>query len=34
MAIDFKSAWSDADIELYRDTVVRFVESEVLPLPR
>jgi len=31
MAIDFKSAWSDADIELYRDTVVRFVESEVLP---
>jgi acyl-CoA dehydrogenase len=31
MAIEFKPSWSDADLELYRDTVVRFVEDEVLP---
>ena len=31
MAIEFKPSWADPDIELYRDTVVRFVEDEVLP---
>jgi acyl-CoA dehydrogenase len=31
MPIDFRPAWLDADLELYRDTVVRFVESEMLP---
>jgi acyl-CoA dehydrogenase len=31
MGIEFKPAWSDPDLDLYRDTVVRFIESEVLP---
>jgi acyl-CoA dehydrogenase len=31
MAIDFQRSWSDADLELYRDTAVRFVENEALP---
>ena len=31
MPIDFKRSWSDPDLELYRDTVVRFVQDEVLP---
>ena len=31
MAIDFRRSWSDADLDLYRDTVVRFIESEMLP---
>ena len=31
MSIEFKPAWSDADLELYRDTVVRFIESEMQP---
>jgi len=31
MGIDFKPSWSDPDIELYRDTVVRFIDSEMLP---
>jgi acyl-CoA dehydrogenase len=31
MSIDFKPAWTDADLDLYRDTVVRFIESEMLP---
>ncbi|MCR6479847.1 acyl-CoA dehydrogenase family protein [Variovorax sp. ZS18.2.2] len=31
MPIDFRRSWSDEDLELYRDNVVRFVETEVLP---
>jgi acyl-CoA dehydrogenase len=31
MPIEFKRSWSDADLEMYRDTVVRFAEAEVLP---
>ena len=31
MAIDFKPTWSDPDLALYRDTVVRFIEQEVQP---
>ena len=31
MPLSFKRSWSDADLEQYRDTVVRFVEGEVLP---
>jgi acyl-CoA dehydrogenase len=31
MSIDFRRSWSDEDLELYRDNVVRFVETEVLP---
>ena len=31
MPIDFRRSWSDEDLELYRDNVVRFIESEVLP---
>lgn len=31
MSIDFSPSWSDGDLNLYRDTVVRFIESEVLP---
>lgn len=31
MPIDFRRSWSDEDLELYRDTVVRFIETEVLP---
>src|SRR5437870_8868891 len=31
MPLSFKRSWSDADLEQYRDTVVRFVEDEVLP---
>ena len=31
MGIEFKPAWTDPDLDLYRDTVVRFIESEVLP---
>jgi acyl-CoA dehydrogenase len=31
MPIDFLRSWSDEDLELYRDNVVRFVETEVLP---
>lgn len=31
MAIDFRRSWSDEDLELYRDNVVRFIETEVLP---
>jgi acyl-CoA dehydrogenase len=31
MAIEFERCWSDADLALYRDTVVRFVEAEVAP---
>jgi len=30
MPIDFRRSWSDEDLELYRDNVVRFVETEVL----
>jgi acyl-CoA dehydrogenase len=31
MSIDFKPSWSDPELELYRDTVVRFIEREVQP---
>ncbi len=31
MPIDFRRSWSDEDLELYRDNVVRFIETEVLP---
>ena len=31
MTIDFKASWADADLDLYRDTVVRFIESEMVP---
>ncbi|CAN7243756.1 acyl-CoA dehydrogenase family protein [Pseudoduganella sp. LjRoot289] len=31
MAIDFQPCWTDPDLELYRDTVVRFIEQEMLP---
>lgn len=31
MTIDFRPSWTDADLDLYRDTVVRFIESEMLP---
>ena len=31
MPIDFSRSWSDEDLELYRDNVIRFVEPEVLP---
>jgi acyl-CoA dehydrogenase len=31
MPIDFHRSWSDEDLALYRDNVVRFVETEVLP---
>ena len=31
MAITFERSWSDPDIELYRDTVRRFVDDEVAP---
>lgn len=31
MPIDFARSWSDEDLELYRDNVVRFIEAEILP---
>jgi acyl-CoA dehydrogenase len=31
MAIDFTPSWTDSDLELYRDMVVRFIEQEMLP---
>jgi acyl-CoA dehydrogenase len=31
MSIDFKIAWLDDELAMYRDTVVRFVETEMLP---
>jgi acyl-CoA dehydrogenase len=31
MAIDFTPSWMNEDLELYRDNVIRFVESEVQP---
>ncbi len=31
MPIDLKRSWSDADLELYRETVVRFIEEELAP---
>ncbi len=31
MSIDFTPSWTDADLTLYRDSVVRFIESEMLP---
>jgi acyl-CoA dehydrogenase len=31
MSIDFRRSWSDEDLELYRDNVARFIETEVVP---
>lgn len=31
MPIEFRRSWSDEDLELYRDNVVRFIETEMLP---
>jgi acyl-CoA dehydrogenase len=31
MPISLQRSWSDPDLETYRDTVVRFIEKEVLP---
>jgi len=31
MPIEFKRSWSDEDLDLYRDNVVRFIEAEILP---
>ena len=31
MPIDFRPAWMDAELESYRDTVVRFIHREMLP---
>ncbi len=31
MALSTRRSWSDADLELYRDTVVRFLQQEVMP---
>jgi len=31
MTVRFERSWSDPDLELYRDTVVRFVEQELAP---
>jgi acyl-CoA dehydrogenase len=31
MSIDFRPAWLDDELAMYRDTVVRFVETEMLP---
>ncbi|RYY53039.1 MAG: acyl-CoA dehydrogenase family protein, partial [Comamonadaceae bacterium] len=31
MTIQLQRSWSDPDLELYRDTVVRFIEEEVEP---
>jgi acyl-CoA dehydrogenase len=31
MSIDFRRSWMDEDLELFRDNVVRFIESEVQP---
>ena len=31
MTMDFRRTWSDENLELFRDNVVRFVETEVVP---
>lgn len=31
MPIQFDRSWSDPDLELYRDTVVRFIDEEIAP---
>jgi len=31
MALRFERSWSDPELELYRDTVVRFIEEELAP---
>src|ERR1700712_1310002 len=31
MALDFRRSWSDEDLDRYRDTVIRFIENEVMP---
>ncbi len=31
MTIDFRRSWMDEDLELFRDNVVRFIETEVQP---
>ncbi|HSV53034.1 MAG TPA: acyl-CoA dehydrogenase family protein [Burkholderiaceae bacterium] len=34
MAIDFTPSWTDSDLGTYRDTVVRYLETEMLPRDR
>jgi acyl-CoA dehydrogenase len=31
MAIDFTPSWMDEDLTMYRDTVIRFIEAEMVP---
>lgn len=31
MAIDFRPSWMDPDLELYRDSIARFLDTEMLP---
>ena len=31
MALSLKRSWTDPELEVYRDTVVRFIETEMLP---
>lgn len=31
MPLDFKRCWTDPDLELYRDTVSRFIDGEMAP---
>ena len=31
MTIDFRRSWMDEDLELFRDNVVRFIETEMVP---
>ncbi|AOK30997.1 acyl-CoA dehydrogenase family protein [Burkholderia singularis] len=31
MTVDFRRLWADEDIDLYRDSVARFIETEMIP---
>lgn len=31
MAIDFSPSWMNAELALYRDTVIRFIDTEMAP---
>ena len=31
MPIQFQRSWTDPDLDQYRDTVVRFIEEQMLP---
>ena len=31
MTLNWKPSWADSDLDTYRDTIARFIESEVLP---